>query len=320
MAQRRRAERVVDVVEAGEGEGDGGVARLGADDAQDERGVARAVQAHVIGADVRAWALATAAGAAVASEVAEVDGVVRVRVPTSAAVLRVGRMLHLRQGHRVVLDAEVGDVRALAPEVGDERVVRVQHEPRRSWQRGDDLRPALGDRLQLAVAVELVSEEVAEQQGSRSQLLDHLREPELVDLEQPELAVDPASARRLQQRRGDPARHVRAGAVVDERDPAQLEDRRDHRRRRRLAVRRGDHDRALRQPCRQRADRPRVEPHQQLARQRRAAAAPGGAREAADRARDRELRSQRAHGTITRTAAGRVLTVAGSCAIGSPSA
>ena len=43
-------------------------------------------------------------------------------------------------------------------------------------------------------------------------------EPELVDLEEPEVAVElaPAAARGVGQRGGDAAGHVRAGAVVDE--------------------------------------------------------------------------------------------------------
>jgi hypothetical protein len=49
-------------------------------------------------------------------------------------------------------------------------------------------------------------------------------EPQLVDLKQPELAVDPAAAAGGgEQRRGDTAGHVRALAVVDEREPCPLE-------------------------------------------------------------------------------------------------
>ncbi len=84
--------------------------------------------------------------------------------------------------------------------------------------------PALGDRLELAVAVELVAEQVAEQDRARAKLRSDGVEPQLVDLEQAELAGDArVRPRRREQRRGDPARHVRARVVVHELDPRLLE-------------------------------------------------------------------------------------------------
>ena len=128
-------------------------------------------------------------------------------------------MLELRVGERVVLHAEVARV-ALPAEIGDERVVRVEHERRGAGVRGDDLRPALGDDLELAVAVELVAEQVGEQQRPRPQLADHGAQPELVDLEQPEVAVELArrrGGRRAASAAATPPAMFAPGPVVHER-------------------------------------------------------------------------------------------------------
>ena len=92
----------------------------------------------------------------VAAEVPEVDGVEGVGRAASPAVLGVGGVRHPRQRHRVVLDAEVERAGMLAPEVGDERIVGVEHQPLGTKA----VLPALDDRLQLAVAVELIAKEV----------------------------------------------------------------------------------------------------------------------------------------------------------------
>ena len=56
-------------------------------------------------------------------------------------------------------------------------------------QSADQRRPAIGDRLQLAVSVELITEQVAEQHRPRVQLGGDPVQPELIDLEQPQLTV-----------------------------------------------------------------------------------------------------------------------------------
>ena len=66
--------------------------------------------------------------------------------------------------------------------------------------------PALGDELELAVAVELVAEEVAEADGPRLHARGDLGQGGLVDLEEPELG-----APGLEQRGGDARDEVRAG-------------------------------------------------------------------------------------------------------------
>ncbi len=58
----------------------------------------------------------------------------------------------------------------LAAEVGEQRVVGVQSTSSLAVALAQHLRPALGDRVELAVAVELVAEQVAEQDRARPQL------------------------------------------------------------------------------------------------------------------------------------------------------
>ena len=69
-------------------------------------------------------------------------------------------------------------------ERADLRVVAVQDEHRLGRELVDGDAPALGDQLELAVAVELVAEEVAEANGTRAHAPEHLRERRLVHLEE----------------------------------------------------------------------------------------------------------------------------------------
>jgi hypothetical protein len=64
------------------------------------------------------------------------------------------------------------------------------------------LAPALGDLLELAVAVELVAEEVAEADRARPDPRGDVREARLVDLEQPELGAAARAGWRRRRRRG----------------------------------------------------------------------------------------------------------------------
>ena len=241
-------------------------------------------------------------------------------------------MRHALQRERVVLDPEVQRARALAAQIGDQRVIGVEHELAR-LQVG---RPAVGDRLELAVAVELVAEQVAKQDRARVQLRGERVEPQLVDLEQSKLALDRAvRTSRAQERGGDPSGHVRALGVVHEREASVLEDAGSHRGGRRLAVRGRDQRAASTKASAELADRIAVEPDQDLAgRARRATAA--HPRQPCDGARERKLRRQRrrhprgalpkaasalpSRGTITLTAPAIARTRSGSSPIGSPSA
>ena len=123
--ERRRGDRVVDVVETGEGEGSGALALRG----RDSKRAARMPSARRPGRHLRLGARAAAVRAAVAAQMAEIDGVVDVRVPAVAAVLRVGGVLEGGEGLGIVVEAEVDDAVAAAAEVGDQRVVGVQDEP-----------------------------------------------------------------------------------------------------------------------------------------------------------------------------------------------
>ena len=134
--------------------------------------------------------------------------------------------------------------------------------------------PALGDELELAVAVELVAEEVAEADRARP----HARaRPPAAPPRPPRTAparrrAAASSAEATPETRFAPERVVRE-------PEARREDLGRHRRRRRLAVRRRDERRSRRKPRGQPVDRARVELPEQLARHRRAAARAGEARQ-----------------------------------------
>ena len=187
-AERRRRERVVDVVEPGQRQVDVRDARR-ACAARSGRCACRcSVMWCAVTCGLRAPRVAV--GAVVVAEVAHEDRVVDVRGAAAAAVLGVGGVLHLRHRHalRPRRRSTAADPVALARSARPTRVVGVEHEllDRRRRQR---LGPALGDRLELAVAVELVAEQVAQQQRARADLGEDLRQPELVDLEQPGVAA-----------------------------------------------------------------------------------------------------------------------------------
>ncbi|HWY90849.1 MAG TPA: hypothetical protein VNY31_09285 [Solirubrobacteraceae bacterium] len=182
-----------------------------------------------------------------------------------------------RRSGAVIAGAVARGAVPVAAEIRHERIVGVQHEGRRPSrplaQRRD---PAVGDRLELAVTVELVAEQVRQQHRPQSaQLRGNRLQPQLVDLEQAQLARDPSTrASGGQQRRGDSARHVRARLVVHQLDTVALEDRRRHRGCRRLAVRRGHEHTSLIQAQCERAERVRLQRQQQPAGDARRPAAP----------------------------------------------
>ncbi len=219
---------------------------------------------------------------------ADESALVNVWVTAAPAVLGVEGVLELGQGVRGVLDPEIGDSVAplpglVAAEVGDRRIVGVEHEARAPGPCRHGLGPVLRQRLDLAVAIELVAEEVAEHHHGGIELGRDLREPGLVDLEQA------LAAALLEQRRGDAPGHVRSRPVVDRVAPVGLEHGGDHSRRRRLAVGRADHRRTAVQPLTQPAQCLGFHAQQDAARQRRAAAAAAGAAGGSDRARRGQL-------------------------------
>ena len=184
-------------------------------------------------------------------------------------------------GRRRQRDARVVDPvrersRRPAGQPGHERVVGVSDEPPRAG--GRDPPPTGGDGLELAVAVELVAEQVPEPEHPRGQRRRHVLERGLVDLEDAEVG---AAAR--EQRRGDARGEVRAGGVAAQ-PPLGLEHGREHLRGGGLAVRRRDHNGAAGDPARQPRDGVGSHPQEQLARQARPAACPRTARQPGGRA------------------------------------
>src|SRR3990170_8290508 len=118
---------------------------------------------------------------------ADVGGAVDQGGAAVEAVLRVGRGGQPLAGDGGIVDPEAKSALATARESGEERVVHVDDGLRALRQRRDGGPPALGDELELPVAVELVAEEVPEADGPRRELPRDLRESGLVDLEQGEL-------------------------------------------------------------------------------------------------------------------------------------
>ena len=234
-------------------------------------------------------------------------------------------MLHLGNRHRRILDAEVSHVRRAAPEVGDQGVVRVQHELGMSARGGRGHGgPAVGDRVELAVPVELVAEQIPEQDPARRELGHDPVQPELVDLEQSELAR--RSARHSVPRpRGSKPRRRPCSRPPGCAPPARRRGSAPMRPWRRWSscrwLRTPPPSRAPGAPKARRSHRA-PERHEHLAGQAGTAAAPGSPREfARPRAPRRSWPSSSAHrGTIMRTAAGSTRTVTGSSAIASPSA
>ena len=222
--------------------------------------------------------------AAVVAEVADVGGCVLERQAAGDAVGRVGGVRQTVAGDRGVVETEPDN--AVTPpvhEVGQERVVYVDHRPRARGQLGHGAAPALRDQLELAVAVELVAKEVAETHGARPDLPDDLGKRSLVDLEHRELRIFG-----LEQGRGDTGDQVRPGAVVCEAQPG-TEDVRQHRARRRLSVRRGDERTAEREARGELRERSGVEGGEQLAGEGRPAPATGEPRETPGRPREPDL-------------------------------
>src|SRR5439155_12331471 len=96
-------------------------------------------------------------------------------------------VLQRRSRARRIVHAEHDRIGACVRELADLRVVAVQRQHGVAGQRAYGGAPTRGDVLELAVAVELVAEEVSQADGPGPQPLRHLRESRLVDLEQAEL-------------------------------------------------------------------------------------------------------------------------------------
>ncbi len=190
---------------------------------------------------------------------ADIGRCVCVRRSAAQAVLRVCGVLEGRPCLRGIIDAERRRRGPLAREIAHLRVVCVDDELRTGRKRPDSLPPTLRDSLELAVAVELVAEQVAQADHPWPDARGDVRECPLVHLEETELGAVCS-----QQRGGDPGNEVRSGAVVRQPD-SRREDSGDQRSGRRLAVRGRDHRRPEREPGRQRRHCARVDGREHLA-------------------------------------------------------
>src|SRR5262249_30261568 len=127
--------------------------------------------------------------AAVVAEVTDVGGGILVRSAAADAPLRIGCVLERRMALPGVVDAEDGPgwLIARAPQIAYLRVIPVDDEPRIGRKLVHGRPPPLGHALELAVTVELITEEVAKAACARAQPPCHLGQRRLVDLEEPEL-------------------------------------------------------------------------------------------------------------------------------------
>jgi hypothetical protein len=141
-------------------------------------------------------------------------------------------MLERRASMTHVVEPEAEGSLPPVGEVGDDGVVGVHDERRVGRERLHRRTPALGEDLQLPVAVELVAKEVREGDHTGPRALDRLGERRLVDLEQAEVRAPGRHERRREARQ-----EVRARVVPRQFVPT-AQDARRHRRRGRLAVRR----------------------------------------------------------------------------------
>ena len=98
-------------------------------------------------------------------------------------------MLERRAGYARIVEAEGDAVRMTLAHGRELGVVGVVRELRIIRQRGHGGPPPLGHELELAVAVELVTEQVGEADRPGSESADQLRQSRLVDLEQAEVRV-----------------------------------------------------------------------------------------------------------------------------------
>ena len=154
-----------------------------------EGGAVEAVKLDLARRDVERRTAEVPDGASVLAEMADVGGRVEERPAALVAVLRVGCMLQRRPRVAMVVEPEGAHGSGVGQgDVAEQRVVGVRYERglRQARQRRS---PPLGDVLELAVAVELVAEEVAEEDGPRPDAAGRLGQRRLVDLEEAELGA-----------------------------------------------------------------------------------------------------------------------------------
>ena len=137
----------------------------------------------------------------------------------------------------------IGQVEA---DLRDARVVRVQQRAGACWHGGERRLDFLRDRLELAIAIELVAEQVGHDHHPRRRCLHHRRETGLVDLEDADLCSNGAvKVAVLDDRRRQAGEQVGPCAVAHDARPRGLEEGAQQARRSGLAVGPGDHQRPL---------------------------------------------------------------------------
>ena len=187
-----------------------------------------------------------AARAAPAAEVRDVEcGVLEVGA-AAAAHAGVGRVRQTIEEVAALVHPERDAAgRDIPRDLGQGRVVGIDDDGRCGGQAGQGGRPLAGDRVQLAVAVELVPEKVVEQDHPGLEPVDDRAEGRLVRLDDADVADRLAAPGGLL---GEGRRHapdqVGSGAVVDYTGAVGLEHVGNHPGRRGLAVGAGDDDHA----------------------------------------------------------------------------
>ena len=196
--------------------------------------------------------------AAVIAEVTDIGSGVAVRPAADEAPLGVGGMRKPRGAMPGIVEAEDDRAVPLTSQISD--LEGRRRSPREPWSRklAHCRAPALRDQLQLAVPVELVTEQVPQANRAWPDTLGDLGEGTFVHLEEAQLR-----AALREERGGDPGDEIGSRAVVCKAG-AGSEDLRGHRRGRRLAVGGRDQRRPEREPGREPVDCARVEQREQL--------------------------------------------------------
>ncbi len=134
--------------------------------------------------DVERWPRVTAGRAGVVAEVPRVHVPVAIRHGAANAPGRVGSVRHRTEVDRTVIDAEQHVTRMALSQRGDPGIVGSSDHRRVGIEGVDHGLPAVDDEVELAVAIELVAEQVAQHDGPRIEPPGELGQGSLVALEQ----------------------------------------------------------------------------------------------------------------------------------------
>ena len=188
-----------------------------------------------------------AAGAAVVANMGVEGEAKDIAAAAAAAELRVGDVAGSARGVAPVVEAVVGHTGAqVGAQIGHGGVVGVEQHMRLWRQFGQGGAPGRRDRIHLAVAVELVAEQVVDHHEAWAQLGEGLRHSGLVGLEQADRGARAAApVGVLHGGGGEAGDQVGAGAVMQHALATGRQDLREHAARGRLAVGAGDQDGAV---------------------------------------------------------------------------